>query len=173
MTHHYLDQSLRHGPFCRQFTDLRQGNLIVDDAWNITGLIDLEWICARSPQMIDIPYWITSRSIDEICSRDYLAEYTAARESFMTAFKEEEEKATGGLSNTIDNAYLSRATWFFHALDSINAMYLIFERQLRPQFIYSFPERVDPYFAVFWTRQVKDVVERKLQEKEEYDRKLR
>lgn len=49
MPHHYLDRAFRQGLFCMQFTDLHQGNIVVDNAWNITSLIDLEWICARSP----------------------------------------------------------------------------------------------------------------------------
>ncbi|KAK4151607.1 hypothetical protein C8A00DRAFT_45227 [Chaetomidium leptoderma] len=174
MSHHYLDRALRQGPFYMQLTDLHQGNMIVDDDWNITGLIDLEWICSRSPQMIDIPHWITSRSVDEVCSPQYSAEYAAARESFMAAFKEEEREISGDLSETIEKAWSSKATWFFHSLDSINAMYQLFELQLRPQFISEqIPEQVDPYFAVFWTRQARETTIQKLREKKEYIAKLR
>ena len=74
MSHQYPDRALRRVPFRMQFSDLHQGNLIVDDVWRILAVIDLEWICARSPQMIDIPHWVTSRSLDEIaspeCSRE-------------------------------------------------------------------------------------------------------
>jgi hypothetical protein len=149
-----------------QLTDLHPGNLIVDDDWNITSLIDLEWICARSPQMIDIPCWITSRSIDEVCLPQYSAEYAAARKTFMVAFKEEEREMSGDLSKTIEKSYSSKALWFFHALDSINAMYQLFELQLRPQFIsQGIPEKVGAYFAVFWAQRVTETTMRKLRER--------
>lgn len=110
-----------------QVTELHLGNLLVDADWNITALIDLEWICARSPQMIDVPYWIASRSIDEVCSSRYLREYTEAREEFMAQFvKEEQENTAEGpmfsspssfhsrsLSEVIRHAFTSKATWFF------------------------------------------------------------
>ncbi|KAK4145988.1 uncharacterized protein C8A04DRAFT_26148 [Dichotomopilus funicola] len=201
MTHHYLDRSQRNGPFYMQFTDLHQGNMMVDDDWNITSLIDLEWICARSAQMIDVPYWITSKSIDEICSSHHSAEFAAAREVFMAAFREVEEElypsrvveddenedleagavaprrnAQGHplLSETIDNSYASRATWFFQAVDSVNAMYRLFELQLRPQFLSQHtPETVDVFFAAFWNQQAKKIAKRKLQERKEYSAKLK
>lgn len=30
-----------------QVTDLHGSNILVDDRWNVTAIIDLEWICAR------------------------------------------------------------------------------------------------------------------------------
>ncbi|KAL2264096.1 hypothetical protein VTK26DRAFT_2298 [Humicola hyalothermophila] len=170
MSQQYLNRGLRQGPFYMQLADLHPGNLIVDDDWNITSLIDLEWICARSPQMIDIPYWITSRSIDEICLPQYSAEYAAARETFMAAFKEEERGMSGNLPKIIEKSYSSKALWFFHALDSINAMYQLFELQLRPQYIpQRIPEKVGAYFAVFWAQRLRETTMRKLREREEYD----
>lgn len=63
LSHEYPDCRLRRGPFRMQFTDLHQGNLIVDDDWRIIAVIDFEWICSRSPQMIDVPHWITSMPV--------------------------------------------------------------------------------------------------------------
>ena len=53
----------------------------------------------------------------------------------MAALEEEEREMSGDLSETIKKSYSSKAVWFFHALDSTNAMYQLFELQLRPQFI--------------------------------------
>jgi hypothetical protein len=178
MSQQYLDRSPRQGPFYMQPTDLHPGNLMVDDDWNITSLIDLEWICARSHQMIDIPCWITWRGIDEVCLPQFSAEYATARKSFMAAFEEEGREMSGEMSNdfskTIEKSYSSKASWFFHALDSTNAMYQLFELQLRPQFIsQGIPEKVGAYFAVFWAQQVRETTIRKLREREEYDAELR
>lgn len=155
VSYHYIDRDLRQGPFGMQFTDLHQGNLIVDDDWNITYLIDQEWICARSPQMIDVAYWITSKGIDEVCSAEHFAEYTAAREAFLTVFREEENSTSGGIyfSRILDEALESHATWFFHSLDSANAMYNIFKHQIRPELLpVSIPEVVCGYLEYFGRR---------------------
>lgn len=171
MSHHYPDRALRRGPFRMQFTDLHQGNLIVDDDWKIIALIDLEWICARSPQMIDIPHWITSRSLDEIACPEHSREYAMAREYFLSLFKEEEPKTFSDmyLSRIMERAYSSRATWFFRSLDSINVMYHLFELQLRPQFMgNSIPPVVEEYFACFWSQGAKEIATQKLQDKEAY-----
>jgi hypothetical protein len=53
----------------------------------------------------------------------------------LVAFEEEEREMSGDLSKTIEKSYSSKALWFFHALDSTNAVYRPFELQLRPQFI--------------------------------------
>lgn len=181
MASNHLDRSLQRGPFRMQFTDIHPGNLIVDDDWNITTLIDLEWICSRPPQMIDVPYWITSKSIDEVCSSEHLEEYTKAKEDFMAQFEKEERKASieglgsssASLTEIIRCTFSSRATWFFHALDSVNAMYLIFEHQLRPQFMASaIPDVVDKYFARFWRPDIVKIVQGKLREREEYEASL-
>lgn len=131
--------------------------------------------------MIDVSYWITSRSIDKVCSSQHLDEYTKARQDFMAEFEEEERKTPiGGLGSSsaslteiIRRAFSSRATWFFHALDSVNATYLIFGHQLRPQFMASaIPDVVDKYFARFWRPDAVKVIQGKLREREEYEASL-
>ncbi|KFH48864.1 hypothetical protein ACRE_002340 [Hapsidospora chrysogenum ATCC 11550] len=47
--------------------------------------------------------------------------------SFMVALQEEESKGSSHLSMPMEQSIASRATWFFHSLDSINAMYNIFD----------------------------------------------
>lgn len=176
MSHHYPDRTLRCGPFRMQYTDLHQGNLFVDDDWKIITLVDLEWICARSPQMIDIPYWITSKtSLDAVADPDHSCEYAEAREYFLSLLKEEELRICSDiyLSRIMEKAYSSKATWFFHSLDSIDVMYHLFEYQLRPQFMpNSIPPEVDVYFAYFWSRGVREIAMQKLQDKEAYDVRL-
>lgn len=140
----------------------------------MTCLIDLEWICARSPQMIDVQYWITSKGIDEVCSPDHFSEYTAAREAFLTAFRGEEQRTSGGtcFSRILDDAFDSGATWFFHTLDSVNAMYNLFERQLRPPFLPVPMSEAVKYFAIFWSGEARGIAQGKLEDKGEYDEQL-
>lgn len=78
--------------------------------------------------MIDVPYWITGVGIDEIGLPEHLAEYTQAREEFITILREEEQKmAISKLHNISLAAVLqsegdTNSLWFIHCLDSINGM---------------------------------------------------
>lgn len=60
--HRYIKREYRHGPFLLQLTDLHASNIFVDDDWNLTCLIDLEWLCALPAEMLNVPYWLTSTS---------------------------------------------------------------------------------------------------------------
>lgn len=55
LQHHHIKRELRNGPFLLQLIDLHQGNILVDEDGNVTGLVDLEWICTRLSEMFDVP----------------------------------------------------------------------------------------------------------------------
>lgn len=137
----YFDRDRRHGPFVMQFSDLHASNIFVDSHWNITAVIDLEWICARPIEMIDVPYWITGLGIDQIGKKEHIDEYAKTREEFITILGEEERNtAILKLPNVSLAAAMRRAgecksSWFVYCLDSVNAMYTLFDQHLRPQFI--------------------------------------
>lgn len=56
--------------FFLQFTDLHASNILVDDAWNVTDLVDLEWICALPREMLVAAYWLTGCSVDTIIDEE-------------------------------------------------------------------------------------------------------
>lgn len=179
LSHHYLERERRHGPFFMQFSDLHQSNILVDAQWNITAIIDLEWVCSRPAEMIDVPYWITGLSIDEVADDDHYQDYLSAREEFMALFEDEEKKMAhrlpnGFVSTILRDAWERKATWFFHCLDSVNAMYALFDEQLRPQFIsFYLKTNMELLLSRFWCKQAAAVVEMKVQEREQYTAKLR
>ncbi|KND87838.1 hypothetical protein TOPH_07455 [Tolypocladium ophioglossoides CBS 100239] len=92
LAHRFIRQNQRNGPFFLQLNDLHQSNIFVDDEWNITCLIDLEWVCALPAEMLAAPYWMTGRAIDDIW--EGLAEFNAVHAEFMGAFEEEEHVRT-------------------------------------------------------------------------------
>lgn len=61
VSHFHVSRERRAGPF-----HLHASNLFVDDDWNITCLIDLEWISSVPAEMLAVPYWLTGRGIDEL-----------------------------------------------------------------------------------------------------------
>ncbi|KAK4252141.1 hypothetical protein C7999DRAFT_27385 [Corynascus novoguineensis] len=54
----FTNCSFRKGSFVMMLTDLHQSNIIVDDDWNITHLIEFEWTCVRPVGMVfNPPRW--------------------------------------------------------------------------------------------------------------------
>lgn len=60
LTHQFIDANTRQAPFYLTLTDLSQNNIFVDEQWNITSLIDLEWAHTMPMEMQGPPYWLTS-----------------------------------------------------------------------------------------------------------------
>lgn len=52
----FFQQDLRRGPFLFSLTHLHQSNIFVDDEWNVTYLVDLEWACTLPIEMIRPPH---------------------------------------------------------------------------------------------------------------------
>lgn len=184
ISHHYLKP--RSQPFAPQFTDLHQSNIFVDDDWNITALVDLEWMGCRPLGMIDVPYWITLKGIDEVGDpedKQALKEYTEVREEFLSLLGEEEEKlvAVGKgnqhalLSHTLRSTGASGSNWFFWCLDSINAMYNLFEQHIQPRYHFNTPlsPKQDKLLSQFWSRNTDEVVKMKRQQRETWLAELR
>ncbi|CAK7231528.1 hypothetical protein SCUCBS95973_007945 [Sporothrix curviconia] len=87
----YVRPEHRGGPFVLQFTDLHASNILVDDDWNITCIIDLEWMCALPREMLAVPYWLTGCTIDIIIDDEY-DRFNKVRHAFLQILKEEAEE---------------------------------------------------------------------------------
>ena len=83
ISHHFMQQQFRDGPFFLQPTDFHQSNIFVDADWNVTGFVDLEWVCALPIEVISIPYWFTGYEIDELDSKEKCDEFRIAQQDFM------------------------------------------------------------------------------------------
>ncbi|KAM0267825.1 hypothetical protein ACHAQH_010071 [Verticillium albo-atrum] len=163
-----------------QFSDLHASNIFVDSHWNITAVIDLEWICARPIEMIDAPHWITGLGVDQIGKKEPIDEYAKTREEFIAILGEEERKTAilklprGSLAAAMRRAGESKSSWFVYCLDSVNAMYTLFDQHLRPQFIsFDLTEKMNFFLSKFWCEKADEVVDRKLRQKHMYDIELR
>ncbi|KAK2124206.1 hypothetical protein NOF04DRAFT_6507 [Fusarium oxysporum II5] len=67
-------------------------NIFVDEEWNVTCFVDLEWISALPVEMLAVPYWLTGYKIDEI-KGDHIDEFNQVRQEFVRIFEEEEKIA--------------------------------------------------------------------------------
>ena len=136
-SHLYMKRERRYGPFLLQFTDLYIGNIFVDKGWNITCVLDLEWVCALSIENISTLYCLTGRFVNELTG-DHLDEFDQIREEFMCVFKEEEDKvaADHGLSLTqiMLEMWESNGVLVWSSVRSVNALEFHIRGHIWPRF---------------------------------------
>lgn len=178
LAHHYVRQDQRNGPFFLQLDDFHASNIFVDDDWNMTCLIDLEWVSALPVEKMAVPYWLTGCAIDEIRG-ERLVEFDTARKEFMDIFEEEERKVTAehrlSLSQIMRETWNSGGTWFWYSLTSINAMYLLSYDHILPKFSplsITEEEVLQELLSRFWSHDAADVVQRKVADLEKYEAEL-
>ena len=176
LSHVHIKRELRNGPFLLQLTDFHASNILVDKQWNVTGLIDLEWICALPTEMLEVPYWLTGCAIDQI-KGEKLDHFHKVRQEFMRVFEDEEQatKAKAGhnitLSEVMQDVWESKGVWFWHCVSSVNAMYFLLETHLYPPKSLSLD--AERFVSRFWCRNSEDVVRKKLADKQAYDDEVR
>ena len=165
------------GPFFLSLTDLHQSNIFVDDDWNVSCLIDLEWACSRPVEMIHPPHWLTGQSIDMIDSDVY----GTLHGEFMEIFGEEERLLDPDSVSALPlypilRQSLERGTfWFSLALNTPAALFKIFYDHLQPRF--SKTHKDDESFWLitmrYWSFDAFKFLEAKVKDKEQYDMHLR
>ncbi|CVL07741.1 uncharacterized protein FMAN_14608 [Fusarium mangiferae] len=179
----YLKKEFRNGPFALQFTDLHASNIFVDDDWNVTCLLDLEWISALPVEMLAVPYWVTNRKIDEVAHKkdedkdedeDYFEEFDEARQQFMRVFGEEEAKADSNtpFSRVMQDTWNSKAFWFWHCLKSVDAMPWLMFDQIYPQFDAHLGPDARMTLSKFWCQDSETMVNKKKNELKVYKEEL-
>lgn len=175
LSHKYVRRQSRTGPFPLQFTDLHIGNILVDHEWNVTCVIDLEWVYAMPAEMLTVPYWLTGRGIDMLDGESF-AEFNSFREEFMLAFEEEEQKMPGihglPLARIMQESWDSGGAWFWLSLDSVNAAYSLVYDHILPRFTRKLVKFRETMYG-FWSQESDKVVQTKLADYRAYDEELR
>lgn len=168
----FFRREFSRGPFFLNLTDLNQSNMFVDNDWNITCLIDLEWVCSHPVDMIHPPYWLANQAIDLID----LDEYKALHTEFMDVFAEEEKKLAPGFQFTsiMKQGLEHGSFWCSLALSSPTALFKIFYDYIQPRFS---KDHDDPAFwritMPYWSFDTFAFIEEKVKDKERYDALLR
>lgn len=174
LSHHYVNPECRNPPYHLQLTDLQASNIFVDEDWNITCLIDLEWVCALPAEMLAIPYWLTGRGVDEIVG-DGLREFDEVRREFMNVFEEEEvnmfPKHKHTLSSIMHESWKSEAVWFWRCLTSVNASLSLVEDHICPRFS-PLSSNAEEVLSQYWCENSTEVIRRKVADHEAYKKEL-
>lgn len=171
--HSFIQKQFRQGPFLLQLTDFHASNLLVDQDWNVTGLIDLEWICALPSEMLQVPYWLTGQAIDGL-KGESLTEFNQVRQEFLRVFEEEEESFRDhafNLTQVMREIWDSKGVWFWYCLSSVNAMYFLLEAHILPAGSLS-PE-VERILSKFWSRDSEAIVKAKVEDRKAYEKEVR
>ncbi|GAB1311532.1 hypothetical protein MFIFM68171_01742 [Madurella fahalii] len=174
--HHFVLPDRRNGPFLVQTTDLHQSNIFVDEDWNVTCLIDLEWICALPVEMLAVPYWLTDCSIDEIIDGKYTL-FDEARRAFLAAMDEEVKTIPPAhdipITRTMQDLWVSKTVWFWACIRSLNGWLFLFEDHIVPKFSAKKDLISDlKHASAFWMQDVDAVVKAKVEDEEQYQAEL-
>lgn len=176
LSHHFIRRDQRNGPFLLQPTDLHASNIFVDADWNVTCLVDLEWICALPAEMLAVPYWITGCGIDEI-EGDRLDDFDKARQEFLHILVQEERSTSAehglSLSNIMQEMWYSKGVWFWFCIESVNASLCVVAQHICPRFSMHLSSDVETTISSFWSQDSAQIVEKKRADLEAYEKELR
>ncbi|KAE8414838.1 hypothetical protein BDV36DRAFT_298674 [Aspergillus pseudocaelatus] len=172
-------RDFRRGPFIFTLTDIHQSNIFVDESWHITCLVDLEWACSRPIEMVDPPYWLTNKGVDEINAE----EYNLLRTELMTILADEEAKLSSPtvsleagtmprLSEVMQEAWTKGTFWYTLALSSPTGLFSLFYDHIQPLFSKTCSEEFGDVMPFYWERDAEKFVAKKISDRQKYDREL-
>lgn len=170
-------KDLDNGPFVFGFTDLHRSNIFVDEDWNISCIIDLEFACSLPVEFLQPPYWLGGKLLDEIEPIEFAPKHTG----FLEHLKHEEQlhdyrRNAEPLSSVMQQAWTNGAFWVTLAVrDPIAFTEIFYDRILPGYFSFSAEElnKADyGFFARLWRRDAYDIVDQKLQDRNRYLKRL-
>lgn len=171
LSHRYVRRERRDGPFLLQLTDLHPSNIFVDEEWNITCLLDLEWVCALPAEMLAVPYWLAGCGIDQI-EGERLGEFDKVRQEFMQVFAEVEcrmpAKCDLSLAQLMCRTWESKGVWFWYCIESVNAMY-----SLLTDHIADLSPKAQEMLSEHWCDNSSEMVKRKVADHQRYLEELK
>lgn len=172
-----FEDKLSSGPFTFAFTDLHQSNIIVDEDWHITCIIDLEFSCSWPIELLQPPYWLGNKLVDEIDP----AGFGPTHNGFIEHVKREEQLQNGAntaepLSTIMQRAWTGGAFWAAMSLIDPIGFTAVFYNRILPDFFSITIDDQDKadykFFAHLWRPNVHDIVEKKMNDLGVYSEQL-
>ena len=162
----FINPKTRRGCFVTGLTDLSPNNIFVNEKWQVTSLIDLEWTCSHPMEMLRPPYWLTGQMLDRLDGPNY-EKFSSVREEFMDEFRQQERLMSPevSLSVIMEENWKLGCFWFFHALESTTGLYNIFKQHIMPRFS---KDTEFPDIADYWNSDTSNIIHSKLKEREGY-----
>ncbi|EEP82830.1 predicted protein [Uncinocarpus reesii 1704] len=173
----FFRRDLRRGPFVFTLTDIHQSNIFVDEDWNITSLVDLEWGCSLPVEMLQPPHWFVNQYVDKIENEDF----DNARKEFMVAFTAEEQGRNLinipkplKLSSIMDESWEMGTFWYQLGMFSPTGIFRLFDHKLKPRFVKK-PSDHEAFWQImpwYWSQDFVNIMVRKVKDRENYDAQL-
>lgn len=102
-----LRDDLCSGPFVLALTDLHRSNIFVDENWNITSIMDLEFACAWPVEFLHTPHWLEVQFINDVTPAGFAPRHT----EFMEHIRREEKLQQGRDPNTESLSSIMQRSW--------------------------------------------------------------
>ena len=190
----YVERQLRGGPFVLTLTDRHASNIFVDEHYQITCMIDLEFTSSQPLEMMHPPFWLTGHELDDFLtdgSEDdeqrhnrLQAEFDleSTWSEFLRVFEEEDRHRhhlqPGLYTQVMRSALEKQSHWYLAALKEPRAAYEIFLEHLQPHLA---PEQCSgiqhvnfqDIMSQYWVVNTPGFVQWKMVERQDYLTRLR
>jgi len=154
--------------------DLHKSNMFVDDDWNIVNVIDFEFAPVQPQEMVNVPHWLSDKSIDELVGPD-LDEYKGLHDLFIDILEEEEaaRKQDHVLSKRLRGDWQTGRLWYNEALRSSNGFPIVFQQNIQPRFFANFERNVEGLTLTrLYSEDCEELIAAKLHDKAQYDERI-
>lgn len=172
VSHFFILPERRSGPYLVQPTGFHQSNILMDEEWNITCLIDLEWFCALPVEMMAVPHWLTNCSIDTIIDDQY-EPFDNARKEFLASIDEElphvQVEHDIQITKIMRDTWESKGVWYWACMRSLNGWLFVIEDHILPKYSTAKGLIKDlKQMSLFWQENVSDLIKIKVADEEGY-----
>lgn len=184
--HHFISREYRNGPFVLTLTDLHRSNILVDDEWHITSLIDLEWTCSLPIELQCPPHtgctgglWMTSN----MASLYGRSTASSLKSSIISKSRRGKERCRGDATDIFQAPIMREcwnrwSFWYFQAMNSPKGLLRIFNQHIQHMFCEEhctkrvFNRVVSPYWAVGAEKIIKQKIKKEDKYKKSTKRKI-
>lgn len=173
---------LQSGPFCPVWTDCSPSNIFVNPSYEITCLVDPEWIHVLPIETLSPPFWLSGYPVDGLGGANR-KHYDAMCLDFLDIFQQEDNdensSTTPGFYTTIMKGALEEGThWFWASLNHCRVTYNLFLDHLQPRLAPTHSAGEDcikfhDILARYWTPKASEFIEAKITEHKNYLEELR
>ncbi|XWX01988.1 hypothetical protein V2A60_010020 [Cordyceps javanica] len=102
-----LREDLNDGPFVFALSDIHRSNISVDENWNITAIIDLEFACSWPIGFLQTPHWLRCEFIEHVLP----TEFSTTNSKFIEYIQRAEELHKCGNSRTESLSLIMQRSW--------------------------------------------------------------
>ncbi|CAK3872917.1 Hypothetical predicted protein [Lecanosticta acicola] len=165
---------LSRGNFVMSVTDMHQSNILVDENWKITRLIDLEFACSRPIEFVEVPHWFAAGDLDS--KAEHLQELETEYHKFVdvVAHREKATKQNDAFSRALLQSWTSGRYWFIQAMESIDCFYFVYRDHFRKKFFKDYDHESHAWpIAQLWTEDVNKFINLKVDGLEQYQKDVR